>query len=375
MSIQLQANNESLAAENAQLQLQIERIRQETIEECAKLVMSAPMMQTCGEYLYLNDDCKAMAVQLNAALRSLTQGAGQPQHLPVQAEQPVDEPVAWMRPWSLGPQLRNSLESIAPIMRCNWIPLYTRPAATPCPPSSAQGNEEPPREVWVVSSPTGPDFVASYRQGAMEHAAECAGEFPENGPFRVCRYIAEPFAALQSAAPIEEREALPERLASPKAKDGLLRECLHALDRSINVSLCTDIERVLAVTASTAPPPPPQTNEYVAPGCELFPEVAELPPLPPHSYSAFPHTFQELYTADQMREYGKRCAALSAPAIPEGHVIVPIEPTPKMVDATFNHPQERDGKPESHNARNRRIYRAMLAAAQIPASAKTKEVE
>lgn len=58
----------------------------------------------------------------------------------------------------------------------------------------------PPREVWVVSSPTGADFVSNYRQGAMEHAAELAGEFPESGPYRVCRYVAEPFAAIEKAS-------------------------------------------------------------------------------------------------------------------------------------------------------------------------------
>lgn len=52
---------------------------------------------------------------------------------------------------------------------------------------------EPPREVWVVSSPIGPDFVALLRVEAMEHAAEMADEFPENGPYRVCKYVAEPF--------------------------------------------------------------------------------------------------------------------------------------------------------------------------------------
>ena len=54
-------------------------------------------------------------------------------------------------------------------------------------------------------------------------------------------------------------------------------------------------------------------------------------------------------------------AQLSEP--PEGWVLVPIEPTPKMIDATFNHTQERDGLPESHNTRNKRIWRAMLSAA------------
>lgn len=54
--------------------------------------------------------------------------------------------------------------------------------------------QEPAREVWVVSSQSGPDFVAAYREAAMEHAAELAEEFPEQGPYRVCKYVALPFA-------------------------------------------------------------------------------------------------------------------------------------------------------------------------------------
>ena len=53
---------------------------------------------------------------------------------------------------------------------------------------------EPPREVWVVSSPTGPDLVTLNKAEAMQHAAELSGEFPESGPFRVCQYAAIPFA-------------------------------------------------------------------------------------------------------------------------------------------------------------------------------------
>ena len=49
------------------------------------------------------------------------------------------------------------------------------------------------------------------------------------------------------------------------------------------------------------------------------------------------------------------------PAPKEGFVLVPVEPTPKMVDATWN---EHLAATESHNARNKRIYKAMLAAAQ-----------
>ena len=53
---------------------------------------------------------------------------------------------------------------------------------------------EPLREVWIVSTPTGPDHVDITRDGAMEHAAEMAGDFPELGPWRVCKYVAEPFS-------------------------------------------------------------------------------------------------------------------------------------------------------------------------------------
>jgi hypothetical protein len=49
-------------------------------------------------------------------------------------------------------------------------------------------------------------------------------------------------------------------------------------------------------------------------------------------------------------------------AVPEGYALVPIKPTPKMVDATWN---DEPGN-ESHNARNKRIYAAMLAAAPLP---------
>jgi hypothetical protein len=49
--------------------------------------------------------------------------------------------------------------------------------------------------------------------------------------------------------------------------------------------------------------------------------------------------------------------------------LVPIEPTPKMVDATWNHPIEKGGV-ESHNRRNKRIYKAMIEAYTHPAPAR-----
>ena len=53
---------------------------------------------------------------------------------------------------------------------------------------------EPPREVWVVSSKEGCDFVAERHDFALEHAGIMAADFPELGPWRVCKYVAEPFS-------------------------------------------------------------------------------------------------------------------------------------------------------------------------------------
>lgn len=55
------------------------------------------------------------------------------------------------------------------------------------------------------------------------------------------------------------------------------------------------------------------------------------------------------------------------PVVPEGWKLVPEAPTPKMVDATWN--DSLDGM--SHNARNKKIYSAMLAAAPQPAASVT----
>jgi len=47
----------------------------------------------------------------------------------------------------------------------------------------------------------------------------------------------------------------------------------------------------------------------------------------------------------------------------DGFVLVPREPTPKMVASTWNDHVDANGGIESQNARNKRIYRAMIAAA------------
>ncbi|MFW2098381.1 hypothetical protein ACG9ZL_19585 [Acinetobacter sp. ULE_I057] len=54
----------------------------------------------------------------------------------------------------------------------------------------------------------------------------------------------------------------------------------------------------------------------------------------------------------------------SAKATPEGFVLVPKQPTPKMIDATWNFDEEIQDM--SHNSRNEFIYNAMIAAAQEP---------
>lgn len=46
------------------------------------------------------------------------------------------------------------------------------------------------------------------------------------------------------------------------------------------------------------------------------------------------------------------------------YVVVPKEPTPKMIDATWNFDEEIQDM--SHNSRNEFIYNAMIAAAQEP---------
>ena len=53
-----------------------------------------------------------------------------------------------------------------------------------------------------------------------------------------------------------------------------------------------------------------------------------------------------------------------AQAIPDGFVVVPKEPTPKMIDATWDFDEEIQDM--SHNSRNEFIYNAMIAAAQEP---------
>ncbi|ENU57374.1 hypothetical protein L291_1863 [Acinetobacter guillouiae MSP4-18] len=59
-----------------------------------------------------------------------------------------------------------------------------------------------------------------------------------------------------------------------------------------------------------------------------------------------------------------RLRAKLAKATPQGFVLVPKQPTPKMIDATWNFDEEIQDM--SHNSRNEFIYNAMIAAAQEP---------
>ena len=71
------------------------------------------------------------------------------------------------------------------------------------------------------------------------------------------------------------------------------------------------------------------------------------------------------YSAQYGRDADETRAAIESALreqVPEGWKLVPVEPTPKMVDATWNDPIELVGGCESHNTRNKRIYRAMLSA-------------
>ncbi|WP_180068266.1 hypothetical protein [Acinetobacter sp. YH16038] len=55
-----------------------------------------------------------------------------------------------------------------------------------------------------------------------------------------------------------------------------------------------------------------------------------------------------------------------AQAVPEGFVLVPKEPTPKMIDSTWDYFEDIEGM--SHNKRNEFIYKAMIDEAQDPAN-------
>ena len=70
----------------------------------------------------------------------------------------------------------------------------------------------------------------------------------------------------------------------------------------------------------------------------------------------------ENYVYDEVKFMWDCWLEAKAQAIPDGFVVVPKEPTPKMIDATWNFDEEIQDM--SHNSRNEFIYNAMIAAAE-----------
>ena len=62
-------------------------------------------------------------------------------------------------------------------------------------------------------------------------------------------------------------------------------------------------------------------------------------------------------------------------SVPDGWRLVPVEPTPKMIDATWYHEIDMSCGIESQGARNKRIYEAMLNAAPAAPAADAGLVE
>lgn len=70
------------------------------------------------------------------------------------------------------------------------------------------------------------------------------------------------------------------------------------------------------------------------------------------------------YWVDELNQSWKAWQTAKAQAVPEGFVLVPKEPTPKMIDSTWDYFEDIEGM--SHNKRNEFIYKAMIDEAQEP---------
>jgi hypothetical protein len=82
----------------------------------------------------------------------------------------------------------------------------------------------------------------------------------------------------------------------------------------------------------------------------------------PGLYDLKPYVY-EAARAIALHAQRKISATTAAHGVPDGYKLVPIKPTPKMVDATWEHEIDKNGGVESQGNRNRRIYKAMLNAA------------
>lgn len=94
-------------------------------------------------------------------------------------------------------------------------------------------------------------------------------------------------------------------------------------------------------------------------GC-TFTEIVE------RMFSKIEQMKTQVNTLDEMLlNQGEALAQAKAQAVPEGFVLAPKKPTPKMIDATWNFDEEIQDM--SHNSRNEFIYNAMIEA-QEPAN-------
>ena len=94
--------------------------------------------------------------------------------------------------------------------------------------------------------------------------------------------------------------------------------------------------------------------EHDMEGCS-FTEIVE------RMFSKIKSMQTQVNTLDEMLlNQGDALAEAKAQAVPEGFVLVPKEPTPKMIDATWDFDDEIQEM--SHNSRNEFIYKAMIEA-------------
>lgn len=108
---------------------------------------------------------------------------------------------------------------------------------------------------------------------------------------------------------------------------------------------------------------------YAAPVSEAKAQGVVMPPSP-YMPGSQPTDFTdyelgEIHGRIAMWEEVKRlnAAPVQKVSVPDGWKLVPVEPTPKMIDATWYHEIDMSCGIESQGARNKRIYEAMLAAA------------
>ena len=97
-------------------------------------------------------------------------------------------------------------------------------------------------------------------------------------------------------------------------------------------------------------------------------EVRQLDSFNFYEFSVSPFEFNEemeMFYFPPTQLLWEAWQAAKAKAVPEGFVLVPKEPTLKMIDATWDY----DGEIQemSHNTRNEFIYKAMIEA-QEPAN-------